>query len=436
MQWGRKKASVITIFLVILSFSCPILSILPSNVGASTLYVGGTGAGNYTSIQDAIDAAESGNTIFVYNGTYVENVLINKALSLIGEDSNTTTIDGGGNGDVVRVTADWANLTGFTVTNSGAGTPPFLRAGIDLSFVENCFISGNNVIHNDQKGIALSYSGDNTIINNDVMDNYLGIWLEYANDSVVTNNILSNGDEGIYSLYSENGTITDNKVSDNRFGINLGQSSSIHVYHNNIINNTIQAVDSGSNYWDNDYPSGGNYWSDYWGSDEKSGPNQNQPGSDGIGDTPYIILTGGEDRFPLMDPYTPLRPPTNINAFLSLVDRSDVTLEWDLSPEDTSSHTVVRYDILRGEGYNPQGQGYKFLHSVPNDTWQYDDVDAGEGDPLNHFYLVCAVDNRGQSTCSTNQAGKFTRPLSKGLNLKGVEVVCEVKTIPWSSPTH
>jgi hypothetical protein len=57
------------------------------------------------------------------------------------------------------------------------------------------------------------------------------------------------------------------------------------------------------NVWDDGYPSGGNYWSDYKGIDVKSGPNQDQPRSDGIGDTPYVIDANNQDRYPLMNPY-------------------------------------------------------------------------------------------------------------------------------------
>jgi len=77
------------------------------------------------------------------------------------------------------------------------------------------------------------------------------------------------------------------------------------IYHNNFINNTNQAsVTVGyENVWDDGYPSGGNYWSDYTGLDLYSGPYQNETGSDGIGDTPHIIDANNRDSYPLMYPY-------------------------------------------------------------------------------------------------------------------------------------
>src|SRR5260370_22395282 len=82
----------------------------------------------------------------------------------------------------------------------------------------------------------------------------------------------------------------------------------IHVYHNNFLNNRIQALDEnpgqGLNQWDNGYPSGGNFWSDYPGVDNCSGPGQNIcPSPDGIGDTPYMF-SFNQDNYPLMQPFT------------------------------------------------------------------------------------------------------------------------------------
>ncbi|MHA2390098.1 MAG: hypothetical protein ACXACW_15360, partial [Candidatus Hodarchaeales archaeon] len=86
------------------------------------LYVGGSGPNNYTSIQDAIDDAVDGDTVFVYEDSSPYNepdIIIDKSINLIGEDKYTTVIDGGGSGDVIFVSADWVNITRFTIQNSG-----------------------------------------------------------------------------------------------------------------------------------------------------------------------------------------------------------------------------------------------------------------------------------------------------------------------------
>ena len=119
-----------------------------------------------------------------------------------------------------------------------------------------------------------------------------------------------------YSLSSSNNnTLIGNTASNNKgyddYGISLYSSSNNKIFHNNLNKNPIQAYDnSNNNFWDNGYPSGGNYWSDYTGVDLKSGSNQNLPGSDGIGDTSYPISGGSNvDRYPLMAPHTG-QPPT------------------------------------------------------------------------------------------------------------------------------
>jgi hypothetical protein len=74
----------------------------------NTLYVGGIGPGNYTSIQDAIDNASIGDTVFVYNGTYYEIITIDKSINLVGEDRYNTIIDGIGEYRIVVVKVKWA----------------------------------------------------------------------------------------------------------------------------------------------------------------------------------------------------------------------------------------------------------------------------------------------------------------------------------------
>ena len=535
----RKASCIVTVLLFSASLFSLVLTVLPANVSATTLYVGGVGPGNYTTIQGAINASFPGDTIFVYKGNYDERIIIDESLSLVGENRNTTIIDGRGSGFVVGVRADWVNVTGFTVTNSDP-----LDGGIVLSSVQNCYVADNNisgngmsggvylsrseyniiannvVTLNDGGGVKLRLSNYNIIVQNTVSSNDhsglklidsegnmignnlvssnqgAGIYLEESNESFIENNtIVGNGWHGIYVHKSHNITVNDNdfssnyssdinlsgsgystvtrnamtkngilligykinydthtidttntvngkpvyywknisggtvpsgagqvilanctdvvvegqNVSDTSVGIQLGYSSrnlitnntaysnigtgiyllysndneivgniilnndngivlsesgsnTIHnntvssnmnngiwvrfsdgnnithnnismntdtgivldysddnrVYHNNITDNVIQAfANTDTNQWDNGYPSGGNYWSDYTGADEKSGPNQDLLGGDGIGDDPYHIPeVASRDRYPLMFPMgstsaSPLNnPPT------------------------------------------------------------------------------------------------------------------------------
>ena len=98
--------------------------------------------------------------------------------------------------------------------------------------------------------------------------------------------------------------IVGNDIENNNQGIALQSTSGNFIYHNNFLTNTVQAQDDWSNTWDNGYPSGGNYWSDYGGADTFSGPLQNIPGSDGFGDTAYVIDGDSQDNYPLMQQTT------------------------------------------------------------------------------------------------------------------------------------
>jgi parallel beta-helix repeat protein len=170
-------------------------------------------------------------------------------------------------------------------------------------------------LKNNEQGILLAYSKNSTITGNNITNNWLGVEsIESSNNSVVGNNI-TNSYYGILLGYSSNNTISGNNITaNNYYGISLYSSSNNTIYHNNLIDNTQQVYDisldhpelpNSINVWDDGYPSGGNYWSDYKGSDEKSGPNQDLPGSDCIGDTPYVIDANNRDRYPLMKPWTP-----------------------------------------------------------------------------------------------------------------------------------
>jgi parallel beta-helix repeat protein len=480
-----KKIIVLVSVSILLSLA--IVSGLPTPVVADPAEI--VVPDDYAKIQWAIGNASDGDTIFVRAGTYYEHVTMNKSVSLIGENSYNTIIDGGGTGTVIYITANDTKISGFTIQNSGATS---VDSGIYLSHDIGRNNISYNIITHSYYGIQIFISSNNTFIGNNVTSNQIGTYLTDSHNNVFVSNNFTNNEGGFYLDSSSNNTLvgnimlnnhqnfgvsgesffqfnnhidtsntvngkpiyyiigaanviydahtnagtiylinsydilvkdltltknlfgaflwntTDSKienvtVTNNSFGIelqhsskivlfsnnaesnvegiqlassnnnilvgnnvmnnselgiNLPQSSSSNiigsnkvsdnggygiqvlynsnknifvannisknkypgisvacdnnsVYHNNFVNNGQDFVEGklqvwsfqGNNTWDDGYPSGGNYWSDYIGMDAYCGPDQDIPGSDGIGDTPYVINTINKDRYPLMNSY-------------------------------------------------------------------------------------------------------------------------------------
>lgn len=120
----------------------------------------------------------------------------------------------------------------------------------------------------------------------------------------------------------------------------------------------------------------------------------------------------------------PHRPPTILQTALTGKDLENVTIIWSLSPDDgVGSKSVVGYKIYRNITYNAEGLGYALITSLPNGTSFFVDESAGERDPNDYFYRVCSIDLINNTTCAKEQAGKFTRPLSRGPNLISIPLV-------------
>ncbi len=595
---GRNVSAVLVVLVILSSFSV-LVTILPENVRGATLFVGGTGPGNYTTIQSAVDAAKSHDIVYVYKGTYHELVDITKALSLVGEDRDTTVINGSLGGVLIRVPTGWVDISNFTIIRkNGVGIAISMSdftvvanntilnsdIGIRISGSKNCIIVDNNLtsntdgimvfnsnnitlvsnalFHNSESGITLMQSGNSTLSNNamvgnsiaisgssveywnthvidtsntvnykpvyywknrtkgivpqgageviianctgvvaehqNVSDGSVGIQIGFSFDSVITNNtISSHGSTGLYLYKSIGIVIANNNVSSNYMhgigsylgiynvifnntvlhnrrnglmlyesyrhiivnnnlslsgydGLLLGGDSNLvanntfhssdkgietsgtvdnRIFHNNFIANGIQAYSSWSitNHWDDGYPSGGNYWDDYTGSDMFSGPDQDQPGKDGIGDTPYKIPRDeSADRYPQMSLCGVLLPraPGLLAATLTGKDYENVTINWSLSPDDGSGfRTVTGYEVYRGTTYDTHRLGYQLVTFVSKGNTRFNDIQAGEGDPDDYFYRICAVDLGNNTVCSTTQAGKFARSLSGGPNLVSIPLI-------------
>jgi len=187
--------------------------------------------------------------------------------------------------------------------------------GILLSYSKDNILINNIAIGEEWSGISISDSSHrNMLINNTASNNLDGINLGHVKNNVLFNNIVShNRRTGISVGSSSNNRLIRNRVINNGNGIEVQSFRSINnsIYHNSIINNTRQAfiiLSPVNTKWDNGYPSGGNFWSDYDGADLYSGPYQNETGSDGIGDIPYVIYNpyvigmNNTDNYPLINP--------------------------------------------------------------------------------------------------------------------------------------
>jgi len=151
-------------------------------------------------------------------------------------------------------------------------------------------------------GLFLWNTTNSKIENVTASKNKYGIYLGQSGNNLLIDNTASNNGYGIYLIQSGNNTITGNMVSNNQDGVYLSVSGDNALFHNNFIRNTNQEyVTSGhTNIWDDGYPSGGNYWSDY----EDRYPDAEELDDSGIWDTPYVIDEDNQDNYPLMPPDT------------------------------------------------------------------------------------------------------------------------------------
>jgi len=233
--------------------------------------------------------------------------------------------------------------SGYTLEGTGSGN------GFDLS--GNNITIRNTTITGFYMAIYSLSTLNNIITNNSIISNTWGIDLEWVTGYVIGGNeIGSQSQSGIYLRESRNNIVINNSISSNKNGITLVSYSNYNkIYHNNFVNNTSQgfAVGSANNIWDDGYPSGGNYWSDYTGVDLYTGPYQNETGSDGIGDTPYTIWP---DRYPLTSPWGfPQRPAA---YFVYFPERSIVneTVSLNASTSQDRDGSIVSYEWNFGDG--------------------------------------------------------------------------------------
>jgi len=249
----------IVILVIGISFTCssdslPICNIEGSTIEGNTLYVGGSEEGNYTNIQDAIDNASDGDTVFVYDDSspYFETIVLDKPIDLIGEDRDTTVIENSHFTKAIEIKSNWININGFTIRNGGIQ---------DWYGFSNIVISNNHIINQDEIdfgcGIILFYV-KNFIINSNTFTNCgTSIKLnECIKNVTISNNFFIYNSEANFGeceidcfegefITISNNTFLNNNQNEYRTCIQLDFSKN-YIIENNEINGFEKGI---SNYY-------------------------------------------------------------------------------------------------------------------------------------------------------------------------------------------
>jgi len=287
--------------------------------------------------QGAVYAYAQSQNVTITNSSFVNTELYFSG----GIELRNSSISGGGVillGNRNRI----ANCTfsdGLVVTraiNSTIEDSIFLRAGVfsNYTYDANLTISGNTFVGDGSTSSAVYYYAVSYItVSGNSFSWYSTALLSWGN---TTTNI----------------TIAGNRFVNNSVGLQGGGG---WVFHNAFLNNTRQVVWPFGAF-DDGYPDGGNFWSDYTGVDAYGGPNQGVPGSDGIGDTPYAIPNSTvADRYPLMLPWAPApdEPPIPRFSVTPASGNVSTTFAFDASnstdDRDPPSSLQVRWDF-EGDG--------------------------------------------------------------------------------------
>jgi peptide/nickel transport system substrate-binding protein len=267
--------------------------------GSKTWIVDDDGPADFHTIQEAINAANPGDTILVAPGVYHDqSVVVNKTITIIGEHGSGPVFDGGGSGQIFMSLLPGASGTviqGLAITNYGQGI---------VVNASNCKIYNTIMSLMSQNGIALMGAGtvNNQIYGNVFQNNQIAVSLTASSaGNVVHDNIVSTNVNVGIDLESGGNIVCTNTISGNYLGIRVAASGNT-IYHNNIISNVVQTgiLEGAVNTkWDDGFPSGGNFWSDYVAKYPKAG----QIGQSGIWNTPYTIDANNKDNYPLINPW-------------------------------------------------------------------------------------------------------------------------------------
>jgi len=283
-----------------------------------------------------------GGGVGIYLGTISHSIVKNNQFSQNDIDiyvfqgtSITNTTMSGNEFHVMGIYIQGRN----TLLRANTITTDNLVNGRPLYYFEGC--SGTS-INGVPVGQLIVVNCTNFQVSNLRIDNVVeGIVMISVHVASVTNATLNAIWYGVLASNSDHVTIAGNNVT-NDYGIQFYNTSNMLVYHNNFLCasswcDTPTDYQGTNNLWDNGYPSGGNFWWNYPGVDNCSGPQQNVcPDPDGIGDTAF-----GHDRYPLMKPYPVQTSDPQVQQTINF-DGMTVSLSGSFTP-DTTSRTVTGF---------------------------------------------------------------------------------------------
>jgi parallel beta-helix repeat protein len=220
------------------------------NLSGKKLYVGGNGEGNYTRIQDAIDDASDGDTVYVYSGIYYERLLISKKLFLRSIDTGegSPIVDANQSGPVIKIKGNGCIIDGFIAKDAGSEFSS-TKAGFIVAG-RNCTIRNSECRGSSYTGIYITtkFSANNAqIINNTISADINGIYLPYeplggCEDILISGNSIYGTPYAIELNAGSNFTITNNKICSNKRGILFRFGGNHYIIGNNISDNDMYGI--------------------------------------------------------------------------------------------------------------------------------------------------------------------------------------------------
>ena len=351
---------------------------------------------NDNTLSDNNCSSNNGDGIDIYssdNNTVSNNDCSRNSYGMYLESSNNNTVRGNNcssnsNHGAYLGSSNNNTVRGNNCSNNGIG--------IGLESSDNNILRNNTCGSNDVDGILLSQSSSNTIRDCKCSSNlWDGMYFYLSSDNSLINNSCSSNGYGMTLSSSNRNTLGGNNASSNTAGgFYVSDSTGTLAFRNIFFDNPDHAYDDNGdeNLWNASYPVGGNYWDNYTGVDEYSGPNQDEPGPDGIGDTPYEIDADSHDYYPLMEP--PNMPPTASftvspsTGYVNTVFSVDASSSSDV--EDDLSELEVRWD------WESDGDWDTPWTAVKIDTHQY-------STEANHTITLEVRDTKGLVDNTTRQ---------------------------------